>query len=144
MPKTRAEIRAQYPVGETPDKTIAAKIEAAANRDKRIACRALHDIANELNCPPQKVGRTADLMEVRISHCQLGLFGRSNNTTTALPKGNVTQEMKVAVESVISDGKIACEDSWRLAGQLNLSRLEMGALCDALEVKVTPCQLGAF
>ena len=144
MPKTRAKIRAQYPADETPDKAIAGKIEAAANKDKRIACRALHDIANELNCPPQKVGRTADLMEVRISHCQLGLFGRSNRAAVAFSEKEVTQEMKAAFESAISDGKIACEDSWRLAHQLNLSRLEMGALCDVLEVKVTPCQLGAF
>ena len=51
MSKTRAEIRAQYPADETPDKTISAKIEAAANQDKRIACRAAHEISEELKTP---------------------------------------------------------------------------------------------
>ena len=144
MSKTRAEIRAQYPANATPDKAIAAKIDATANTDKRIACRAAHEISKELKCLPLKVGQTADLMEVRINRCQLGLFGRSNRAAVEFSEKDVTQEIKAAVESVMSDGKIACDDSWQLADQLNLSRLEMGALCDALDIKVSSCQLGAF
>lgn len=144
MSKTRAEIRAQYPAGETPDKAISAKLEAAANADKRIACLAAHKIAQELNCPPLNVGQTADLIEVRINRCQLGLFGHGKAAVTPLSKDDIDIETQSIVESAVSNGKIACKECWRLADHLNLSRLEMGALCNALEIKVSPCQLGAF
>ncbi len=144
MSKTRAEIRAQYPANETPDKAIVAKLEAAANADKRIACRAAHKIAQDLDCVPLKVGQTADLMEVRIIRCQLGLFSRGEATVAPLSKDDITPEMRAAVESAVSDGKISCKECWQLADQLNLTRLEMGALCDGLKIKVSPCQLGAF
>lgn len=144
MPKTRAEIRAQYPPNEMPDKTIVAKLEAAANADKRVACLAVHKITQELDCLPLKVGHTADLIEVRINRCQLGLFGRKDIDVEPLSKDEITQEMRTAVGSAVSNGKLACIDCWRLADQLNLSRIQIGALCDELEIKVSPCQLGAF
>lgn len=144
MPKTRAEIRAQYPANERPDKAIAAKLEAAANADKHIACLAAHQIAQELNCPPLKVGQTADLIGVRINRCQLGLFGHKDVEAQPFSKDDISQEMRAAVESVVSDGKIACKPCWRLADQFALSRPQMGTLCDELGLKVSPCQLGAF
>ena len=144
MPKTRAEIRAQYPADEIPDKDITVKLEATANANKRIACRAAHEIAHELKCPPLKVGQTADLIEIRINRCQLGLFGRKESDAQSLSKGDVRQEIKTAVKSAVSQGKIACSVCWQLADQLDLSRHEMGRLCDALKIKVSPCQLGAF
>lgn len=144
MPKTRAEIRAQYPTDETPDKTIAAKLEATANADKRIACLAVHEIAQVLDCLPLNVGQTADLIGIRINRCQLGLFDRKDTDVQPLSKDDITQEMQALVESAVLNGQLACIDSWRLSDQLNLSRLQMGALCDELKIKVSPCQLGAF
>lgn len=144
MSKTRAEIRAQYPANEAADQAIAAKLEVASNADKRIACRAVHDIANEIKCSPSKVGQTADLIEVRINRCQLGLFGRKDSNIQLLSKGDISQEISTVIEAAVSNGKIACLVCWQIADKLNLSRLEMGAVCDALEVKVSPCQLGAF
>lgn len=140
MPKTRAEIKAKHPATEVPDEAISDRLQAAANIDKRISCRSAHEIAHGLNCPPLKVGETADLIEIRIHRCQLGLFGSSETTSTT----EITPEIRAAVESAASDGRVACADTWQLADRIGLSRLEMGALCDALGIKVSPCQLGAF
>ena len=94
MSKSRAEIRSQYPANETPDKAIAAKLAAAANADKRIACHAVHKIAQELSCSPLKVGQTADLMEVRINRCQLGLFGRGKTAVPLFSIDEISAEMR--------------------------------------------------
>ncbi len=83
--------------------------------ENSLDCANAHKIAAELDVPPADVGKTLDLMEWKITRCQLGLFGYENPS----------KRIKAAAE-------------------LSVSRLEAACLCDALDLKIGRCQLGSF
>jgi hypothetical protein len=39
---------------------------------------------------------------------------------------------------------LSCAAAWEIADRLGVKRLEVGAACENLKIKVKPCQLGAF
>ncbi len=47
--------------------------------DGKISCAAMHGISKMLSVSPAEAGKTADLLEVRLLKCQLGLFGYSRS-----------------------------------------------------------------
>ncbi len=57
---------------EIPEKVIKAVKEAAV--DSKVTCAQAHWIAADLEVPVPLVGRALDLLEIKISRCQLGCF----------------------------------------------------------------------
>lgn len=57
---------------EIPEKVIKAVKETAV--DNRISCAQAHWIAADLEVPVPLVGRALDLLEIKLSRCQLGCF----------------------------------------------------------------------
>lgn len=57
---------------EIPEEVIAAVKEAA--EDNKIACGTAQKIAHDLGVPIPLVGRALDLLNIKISKCQLGCF----------------------------------------------------------------------
>ena len=55
------------------DDALAAAIRARL-RDGRLSCAAAFAIAEELGVSRSEVGRAADALGIRLSHCQLGAF----------------------------------------------------------------------
>ena len=55
------------------DDSIEAAIRARV-RDGRLTCAAAFLVAEELGIPRSEVGRAADALGIRLSHCQLGAF----------------------------------------------------------------------
>jgi hypothetical protein len=55
------------------DDTLAAAIRARL-RDGSLSCAAAFLIAEEMGVPLSEVGRAADALGIRLSHCQLGAF----------------------------------------------------------------------
>ena len=55
------------------DDALATAIRARL-RDGRLTCAAAFAIAEELGVPRREVGRAADALGIRLSHCQLGAF----------------------------------------------------------------------
>ena len=55
------------------DDALAAAIRARV-RDWSLSCAAAFAIAEELGVPRSEVGRAADALGIRLSHCQLGAF----------------------------------------------------------------------
>jgi hypothetical protein len=55
--------------------TAAVRAEA---RDGRIACAAALALAERTGVSPAEVGRTCDLLKIKIAACQLGCFGRKD------------------------------------------------------------------
>ena len=131
-----------------PDATIDATIAAAIEKrqsDARIACAAAHAIATQCGCAPQLVGVNIDLLEKRISHCQLGLFGHGGKKGKAVQAAaDIAPELASAIRSARVDGRIACADAWTVADRLQLKRIDVACACEALGIKVGACQLGAF
>jgi hypothetical protein len=112
----------------------------------RLPCAAAWDAAGELGVQPLAVGRAADRMQVRLTACQLGLFGPARHTGA-----------QAATDVVVSDAfteallgargehnEISCARLWHEAERFGVPRLAAGALADRLGIKVRDCNLGTF
>ena len=134
---------AKHAPGTQLNPQIAELVKQRASEGK-ITCTNAHRIARELNVPPAEVGVTVDLLEIRISRCQLGLFGYSPKKRIVKPAENVSPKLKDALEEAWKDNRISCFAAWELAKKLTVSRIDIAAACEALHVKLTSCQLGTF
>ena len=112
--------------------------------DGRITCSDAHRIAHKLNVPPTEVGVTIDLLEIKISRCQLGLFGYGQKNRIVQPAEDVSPEVKSALENARKGNRISCAVAWELAKKLGISRIDIAAACEALQIKIFSCQLGTF
>lgn len=126
---------------------LAATIRAHLEADK-LPCAAAFAIAQELRITPAEVGRAADALDIHLSRCQLGLFGYPQKQGWA-EAGVITQAPPAGLEAALREaadtqGHLPCARLWALAQQFACSRMLVGYVADALQLKVVACQLGAF
>ena len=108
-----------------------------------ISCAAAHALAKDCNTTPAEVGKAIDVSEVCIVSCQLGIFKHSNDRPApAAPE--IGPELEQAIASRLVDGRLSCKAAWSIAQDCRLTRLQMGAACDRLGIKINACQLGTF
>ncbi len=112
--------------------------------NQKLDCIAAFEIADMLNVSPGAVGRTLDLMDCRITHCQLGLFGHSPEKKIVTPETAVDSEIKLAIEAAAADGRLSCRKAWQIAARFRIAKLSVSNTCEGLGIKIKPCQLGAF
>jgi hypothetical protein len=109
-----------------------------------IACAVAFQIADELKVSPADIGKTMDLMELKLIKCQLGLFGYVPDKKKVTPKPPENRQMEEAIQSALVDTKLACRDAWEIARRFQVPKMSVSAACEALNIKIKPCQLGAF
>ena len=133
---------AKHKPGETPDKKIveAVRQKAAAGE---LACAEAERISKTLVLSLEEIGRTLDLLELRIGRCQLGLFGYPGGKTVQ-PAAAVTPDFEAAIRARLSEGRLPCKAAWEIAAERKLARMAVSAVCEALQIRIKPCQLGAF
>ncbi|MFA4915243.1 MAG: hypothetical protein WC560_01050 [Syntrophales bacterium] len=110
----------------------------------KIACADAAGIADKLNVAICEVGANLDLIGMRITKCQLGLFGHALRKTSIPSAETVVPELEKAIRDKLIDNCLPCAACWDIAGQLGIARMNVSSTCDALDIKVKPCQLGAF
>ncbi|HKJ99770.1 MAG TPA: hypothetical protein VJ959_12695 [Desulfotignum sp.] len=125
------------------DPVIAAKLQSVT-KENQLSCASAHKAAAELGVAPKEVGIQADLLELRIVKCQLGLFGYEPEQKRIDPEIDVSDDLWATIENQSTDGKISCRESWDIAKDFKISRLHMGSACEKINIRVKPCQLGAF
>ncbi|MEW6334258.1 MAG: hypothetical protein AB1558_08305 [Thermodesulfobacteriota bacterium] len=125
-----------------PDGRIAARVRLRADAEQ-LSCTAAERIAAELGVTMAAVGRTLDLLEVRITCCQIGLFGCPPSGKIVRPEA-AGPELQKAIGTHLSEGRLSCAEVWRIAAGMELPRLKVASACEALEIRIKPCQLGAF
>ncbi len=116
-------------------------------QDNRVTCANCERIADELQVSLEEVGREADLLEIKVTQCQLGLFGwgRIRGRSRIMePAKNVSSQLETAIRDNLDDGKLTCVASWAIAEQLGVQRIEVCGAADALGIRTSRCQLGAF
>ena len=113
-------------------------------RDGAISCVAAHAIAHTCAVCPEEAGRAIDAAEVRIAHCQLGIFKHSADMTAVPSEPTLTPELEAYLSTRLVNGRLPCKDVWSIADRFNLSRLQIGTVCDRLGIKISDCQLGTF
>lgn len=125
---------------------IAERIEV--HPDEGLPCAVAHYIAADLGVTPLQVGETADQTGVRITMCQLGLFGYAVKGRPSYrirqPMEDVPEQLERAIREAAVDGRVSCAALWRIGAEQGYSRPEMGNAVEALGLKVKPCQLGFF
>jgi putative aminopeptidase FrvX len=78
-----------------------------------------------------------------LAKCQLGLFGYT-------PKKKIvksqppTPKLKQLIIAKQKDNRLGCSAAWEIAADLNLSKMAVSGACEALNIRIKPCQLGAF
>ncbi len=129
--------------GRQINETIASKIKALSD-DNCIKCAYAHQAGKDLDVAPSEIGVQTDLLEYRIADCQLGLFGYSNGQKRIDPDINIMPDLNEQLDITSIDGRISCLECWTIAKKLKIKRLDLGSACETKNIKIKPCQLGAF
>lgn len=109
-----------------------------------LPCALAFEIAKTLEVTPQAIGKTADLMNLRLVKCQLGLFGYGPEKKIVRAQTCDNDRLGAAIEAAMADGRVSCRQAWDIAAGLNLRKLTVSGVCEGMNLKVKPCQLGAF
>lgn len=129
--------------GKIIDETISKKINSLAE-NSNLACASAHRIARDLGILPLEIGVQTDLMEYRICQCQMGLFGHFPETKKLNPDIEVSKDLGDALDEANTDNKISCAECWEIAATLKIKKMDVGSACEKMDIRIKPCQLGAF
>ena len=128
--------------------TLDDEIQAALEQGQ-LPCERAFELVKKLKVTPHQVGKACDAGGVRLSRCQLGLFGYGpkaegkHKTVRALDK--VPPELESAIRAVVKKGgNITCAAAWEIADELKVEKMTVSNAAETLGVRITPCQLGAF
>lgn len=110
----------------------------------KLPCGIAFDVAKHLGVAPEDVGRTADLMELRLVKCQLGLFGYEPKKSIVKPAASVNPTFEKTIREALVNDRLPCKRAWEIAERLGMHKMKVSAACDALGIRIRPCQLGAF
>ncbi|MCK9276280.1 MAG: hypothetical protein M0P57_14475 [Syntrophales bacterium] len=115
-----------------------------AAHDQKISCAKAFTVVRTLKTTPREVGIAADTLEIKIEKCQLGLFGYEPEKRIVKAASVIDEEMAGAIKESLAGGRLRCEDSWNIAKRFNCSKMTVSSVCEALAIKISECQLGAF
>ena len=109
-----------------------------------LPCAVAFDVAKQLGVAPEDIGRTADLVELRLVKCQLALFGYGPRRINVKPAASETPALEKAIRQALMNDRLPCKRAWEIAETLGIHKMKVSAACNALGIKIRPCQLGAF
>jgi hypothetical protein len=128
------------------DERIADEINKV-KKEERLACVAASRIADNLGVSMEAVGVAADLLEIKIEQCQLGLFGygrtKGKHSIVELPE-SVPAELEKSIREALADERLPCLVAWNIAGEHGVTKRAVCAAADKLGIKSSKCQLGVF
>lgn len=110
----------------------------------KLPCAIAFKIAEEKNMLPAEVGLALDLLEIKISKCQMGIFGYGKGEKFVKPMDVVPDSLEKSIRERLKDKKLGCRDAWEIAEKLGIGRMDVASACDTLGIKLFLCQLGAF
>ncbi len=142
--KDKDKYAEKYPAGR---KTVSAAVEAVKAKTAygTIPCAIAFQIAADLQLPPEEIGFTLDKLNVRITKCQLGLFGNTPISKIVQPASAFDPAIEGAIRAVLTDGvSLDCAKAWEIAAMFKVPRMFLSGVCEALGIKITKCQLNAF
>jgi hypothetical protein len=128
---------------EKPNPGVAKAIQEAAESGQ-ISCAQVFRIASETSVSPAEAGKAVDLLGIKLAKCQLGLFGYTPEKSIVKAADKVSPELEAAIRGHLVDGRLPCAEAWQIAEDLSLKKMDISSAAEALEIKIKPCQLGAF
>jgi hypothetical protein len=116
--------------------------------DGKLPCNQAHAIAQILHLDPLTVGLAANQAGIRISRCQLGLFGygpkAEGKHKIVHPMDDVPERLAARLRAQAEGEGITCTAIWQVADGLGHPRLEASSAVEAMGLRVSRCQLGCF
>jgi hypothetical protein len=144
MTKIKGEsFASKHTAGTKADEGISAAIREKA-AEGEISCHNASAIAQKMNVEMAVVGVNIDLQNLRIVRCQMGLFGYKPESRIVKVAASVAPKLEGAIKSALIGGRLPCVAAWAIAEAQQLPRMDVASACEALGIKVKPCQLGAF
>jgi DNA-binding CsgD family transcriptional regulator len=128
---------------EKPDTSIKNEL-LKQTKNEKVPCAVAFEIAKALQISPETVGKTADLMNFKLTKCELGLFGYKPKKKIVKSQESIKVDVKDAVSDAIVQGRLSCERAWDIASRLQVSKMTVSGACEAMGIKIKDCQLGAF
>jgi hypothetical protein len=125
-------------------------LEAMQERleEGRLPCNQAFALALIVPADPSTVGAVANDNDIRISRCQLGLFGygpkAEGKHKIVHPMDKVPEKLAARLRATAHEQGLTCEQVWAVADALGYRRLEASSAVEAMGLKVTHCQLGCF
>ncbi len=141
--KDSGHFAGKHEPGTVVDPLIEEALSERASRGE-LACAVAFEMAKELGLSPDAIGQAADLLELRLVKCQLGLFGYRPKRSIVKPAESVPSELERALLASLVNDRLPCKTAWEIAKQLGIHKMKVSAACDAMGIKIKPCQLGAF
>jgi hypothetical protein len=139
----RGHYAKKHPADRAVDPAIGEAVKEKANNNE-ISCASAFDTVGDLGVPPEEVGFTIDALEITITKCQLGLYGYKPNKKIIKPADQVTPDLEKAIHDGLVNNRLPCAVAWETAKTFGLRKMDVSSACEALGIKITPCQLGAF
>jgi len=107
-------------------------------------CAVAFKIARDLSVAPNAVGLTADLLEIPIVKCQLGLFGYPPQGKVVKTAESVTADLEKAIQQECVTSRISCAAAFTLAEKTKVPKMVVSSACEKMDIRINCCQLGAF
>ena len=126
-----------------PDPLVADALRRESD-DGQIACVVAFKIASETGRDPSEIGVTADLLELRLCKCQLGLFGYSPRKRIVKAAEEVSEDLRKRIQASLTENRLSCAAAWKIAKDSGLRKMAVSSACEKLGIKISHCQLGAF
>jgi len=138
----------KVPTNVKGNKKIEAEIRVRAG-EGTLSCAEAFLAAGHAGVSPLDVGKTADVLGIHLSHCQIGLFGYTGHAKAWAKPGSSFGPAPDGLDAAIKrkagrEGRVTCLDLWELAETYGVPRILVGYTTDRLGVRIHGCQLGAF
>lgn len=141
--KDRGHYAKKHAAGSKINPKIADALQGRAF-DGEISCAEAFKIADDLDVNPAEVGQAADLLEMTIVKCRLGLYGHAPKKRVIRPSETVPQALEEDIRAALVKGRLGCKAAWDIADKLQIGKMEVSSACEAMKVKIVSCQLGSF
>ncbi len=109
-----------------------------------ISCAGAMQIAAQFGESPKELGQRLDAMEIRLTRCQLGLYGYTPEKKIVQPAAEVSPELEAEIRKAMQGNYLPCIAAWDIARSRRMPKMAVSSACEAMEIKIKPCQLGAF
>src|SRR5574340_335672 len=105
--KDEGQYSKKHPAGTTVSDALAAAVRGKTHNGE-IACAEAFEIAAAQGVPAGEIGKALDLLEVRISRCQLGRFGYGPGIKILRKVDAVVPELEKALRGRLASERISC------------------------------------
>ena len=133
----------KHPPDKKPPIELQEAVKSKAQKEG-MPCAVAFEIAKQLKVEPSEVGFTLDYLGIKITKCQLGLFGYKPKKAIVEPASEVDPSLEKAIRERLEGEKLFCKDAWAIAAEQGLRKMQVSAACESLGIKISNCQLGAF